>query len=578
MRWSQFFIPTLRENPADAEVISHQLLVRAGLIRQLAAGVYSFLPLAWRVMLKITDIVREEMDRVGGQEFHLPAIHPGEIWKESGRWEVMGDNMFRLKDRKGADMCLGMTHEEVFTSIARHEVRSYKQLPQVWYQIQTKFRDEPRPRSGVLRVREFIMKDAYTFDIDRAGLDRAYEDQRRAYCRIFSRCGLKYVMVQASSGTMGGSESAEFMVVTDAGEDHIALCSVCGYAANTEKAVSRLADIDDGAGLASPEKFPTPGVRTIKDLEKFPGGAAGNRQIKTLVYVVDGRMTLVLLRGDHELNETKLIDFTGAVDLRPGHPDEIKAALGAFPGSLGAVGVDGFRVIADLALQGRKNMVTGANQDDFHLRGVDVDRDIRVSDWAQLRTVVAGEGCPRCDGTLDVRKALEIGHIFKLGTKYSESMGATVLTEEGRETPIVMGSYGIGVERIMASAVELCHDPDGIIWPMTIAPFHVVVTPVNIAEAAQSEAANRIYHDLAQAGLDVLLDDRDERPGVKFKDADLIGIPIRITIGPKKLAQGKVEVFNRRKRTSDDVAIGEEVATILGMVKAEKEALEQAAG
>jgi len=392
MRWSKSFIPTLRETPADAEVISHQLLLRAGMIRQLASGVYSFLPLAWRVMQKIMAIVREEMNRIGGQEFHLPALHPAELWKESGRWEIMGENMFRLRDRRGSDFCLGMTHEEVFTAIARQELRSYKQLPQVWYQIQTKFRDEPRPRSGVLRVREFIMKDAYTFDLDWEGLDRAYRNQYEAYCRIFDRCGLKYLVVQASSGAMGGQESAEFMVLTDAGEDHIALCEACGYAANTEKASSRVLDVVDADGLPAPELFPTPGVRTIKDLEDFPGGAPADRQIKTLAYFLDEQFTLLLLRGDHELNEAKLAEATGATHIRPAHPEEIKAALGAYPGSIGAVGVTAYPILADFALRGRRNMVTGANRDDFHLRGVDVERDIRVTKWADLRLVKAGEG------------------------------------------------------------------------------------------------------------------------------------------------------------------------------------------
>jgi len=569
MRWSEYFIPTLRETPADADVISHQLLQRAGLIRQLAAGIYSYLPLAWRVLLKIMDIVRQEMNRIGGQEFHLPALHPAEVWKESGRWDVMGETMFRLKDRKGADMCLGMTHEEVFTTIARHELRSYKQLPQVWYQIQTKFRDEPRPRSGVLRVREFIMKDAYSFDLDWDGLHKSYEAQRLAYCRIFERCGLKYVIVQASSGAMGGSESAEFMLVTDAGEDHIALCASCGYAANTEKATSRLTQVQDDGGRPQPEAFPTPGIRTIKDLENFDGGAPAERQIKTLVYVLNGKLTLLLLRGDHDLNETKLSDLTGATEFRPGHPEEIKEALGAYPGSLGAVGVTRFPIIADLAIKGRKNMVTGANRDDFHLRGVDVERDIRVSRWADLRSVKSGDGCPQCDGVLEVRKALEIGHIFKLGTKYSESMGATVLTEEGQEVPIVMGSYGIGIERIMASAIEQHHDEDGIIWPMSIAPFQVIITPVNIADQRQAEVAERLYAELTKAGIEVLFDDRAERPGVKFKDADLIGIPIRITLGPRKLAEGKVELTNRRSRESQDVPLGETVEAVRALIEKE---------
>jgi len=569
MRWSKSFIPTLRETPADAEVISHQLLLRAGMIRQLASGVYSFLPLAWRVMQKIMAIVREEMNRIGGQEFHLPALHPAELWKESGRWEIMGENMFRLRDRRGSDFCLGMTHEEVFTAIARQELRSYKQLPQVWYQIQTKFRDEPRPRSGVLRVREFIMKDAYTFDLDWEGLDRAYRNQYEAYCRIFDRCGLKYLVVQASSGAMGGQESAEFMVLTDAGEDHIALCEACGYAANTEKASSRVLDVVDADGLPAPELFPTPGVRTIKDLEDFPGGAPADRQIKTLAYFLDEQFTLLLLRGDHELNEAKLAEATGATHIRPAHPEEIKAALGAYPGSIGAVGVTAYPILADFALRGRRNMVTGANRDDFHLRGVDVERDIRVTKWADLRLVKAGEGCPQCEGTLTVRKGLEIGHIFKLGTRYSESMGAYVLNQEGKAVPLVMGSYGIGIERVMAAAVELSHDEDGIIWPITIAPFHVILVPVNMADAAQRAAAERLYADLLAAQIEVLYDDRDERAGVKFKDADLIGIPIRVTIGPQKLARGQVEILRRRTRAVEDVALEAVVARLREIIEEE---------
>ncbi len=569
MRWSKAFIPTLRETPADAEVISHQLLLRAGMIRQLASGIYSFLPLAWRVLQKIMEIIRQEMNRIGGQEFHLPALHPAELWRESGRWEIMGDNMFRLRDRRGSDLCLGMTHEEVFTAIARAELRSYKQLPQVWYQIQTKFRDEPRPRSGILRVREFIMKDAYTFDLDQEGLDRAYRDQYEAYCRIFDRCGLRYLVVQASSGTMGGQESAEFIVLTDAGEDHIALCEKCGYAANTEKATSRVPEISDADGLPAPEMFPTPGVRTIRDLEEFPGGAAADRQIKTLAYFLDDQFTLILLRGDHELNEAKLADSTGATRIRPAQPEEIRAALGAYPGSIGAVGVTAYPILADLALRGRTNMVTGANRDDFHLRGVNVERDIRVTQWADLRLVKSGEGCPQCEGTLTIRKGLEIGHIFKLGTRYSESMGAYVLNREGRAVPLLMGSYGIGVERVMAAAVELSHDEAGIIWPITIAPFQVILVPVNMDDEKQREAAERLYAELTDAGVEVLYDDRDERAGVKFNDADLIGIPLRVTIGPQKLARGQVEILRRRTRASEDVPLQEAVSRIRQIIEEE---------
>jgi prolyl-tRNA synthetase len=576
MRWSHYFIPTLREDPADAEVVSHRLLLRAGYIRQLGAGIYSFLPLGWRVAQRATRILREEMEAIGAQEFFLPAIHPAEVWKESGRWEVMGDTMFRLKDRKGADMCLGMTHEEIFTTIARHELRSYKQLPQVWYQIQTKFRDEERPKSGLMRLRQFIMKDAYSFDVDKAGLDKSFEDQRGAYMRIFDRCGLKYHIVEASSGAMGGTASNEFMARTNAGEDFIAVCDACGYAGNLEKATSRIPPVEDEAGPDAPEEFPTPGVRTIEDLVTFDGGASADRQVKSLVYVATDGATqeqyavLALLRGDHQLQEVKLADSLGASQVRPAHPEEIRDLLGASAGSLGGVGARDraaaakrkLRVVADSALKGRRAMTTGANKDEHHLRGVDVERDIKPELWADLRAVSAGEACPNCEGgTLDIFKAMEIGHIFKLGTKYSESMGATILTQEGKEVPIVMGSYGIGVERILSAAVEQNHDADGIVWPRAIAPFDVVVTVTNVKQQEITDAGERLYTELRRAGLEVLLDDRDERAGVKFKDADLIGIPLRLTVG-KKVSDGKVELFDRATRQSEDVSIDEVVALV----------------
>ena len=570
MRWSRYFIPTLREDPADAEVISHKLLLRAGVIRQLSAGIYSFLPLGQRIALKVMQILREEMNAIGGQEFYLPALHPAELWQESGRWDAIGDEMFRLKDRKGTDMCLGMTHEEVFTAIARNEIRSYKQLPQVWYQIQLKFRDEARPKSGLMRIRTFIMKDAYTFDVDREGLDKSFIDQREAYKKIFSRCAIEFLIVEASSGAMGGTESNEFMARTPAGEDLIVNCANCGYAANLEKATSRLAAIDDEPGPAAPEEFPTPGVRTIEDLTTFPGGAESSRQIKSLVFVatIDGeaRPVLVLLRGDHQLHETKLTDSLRATAVRPAHPEEIRDLLGASAGSLGGVGAKTrspkLRIVADAALKNRRNMTTGANKDDHHLRGVDIARDIPVDEWFELRTVEAGEGCPNCEtGTLEVFKGMEIGHIFKLGTKYSESMGATVLNQDGKPVPIVMGSYGIGVERIISATVEQNHDDDGIIWPRSLAPFDVVVTITNMKQDDLRQAGEKLYHELQQAGLEVLLDDRDERAGVKFKDADLIGIPHRVTIG-KKVNDGVVELFNRRTKKTDDVRISDVVAAI----------------
>jgi prolyl-tRNA synthetase len=577
MRWSQYFIPTLREDPADAEVVSHKLLLRAGIVRQLSAGIYSYLPLGQKIALKVMQILREEMNRIGGQEFYLPALHPAELWQESGRWSAIGDDMFRLKDRKGADLCLGMTHEEVFTSIARNEIRSYKQLPQVWYQIQIKFRDEPRPKSGLMRLRTFIMKDAYTFDVDRAGLDRSFADQREAYKQIFTRCGIEFSIVEASSGSMGGSESNEFVAKTDAGEDLIASCSNCDYAANVEKATSRLPVIQDEAGSDAPEEFPTPGVRTIEDLTGFPGGATADRQIKSLVFVatIDGepRPVLALLRGDHQLHEVKFTDALGATAARSAQPEEIRELLGASAGSLGAVGAKqtapALSIIADLGLKDRRNMTTGANKDDHHLRSVNIERDIQVDQWADLRTVTSGEACPRCEtGVLEVYKAMEIGHIFKLGTKYSASMGATVLTQDGKPVPIVMGSYGIGVERIITAAVEQNYDENGIIWPQTLAPFDVVVTITNVKDEKLRQAGDQLYQDLQHAGLDVLLDDRDERAGVKFKDADLIGIPYRITLG-KKIADEMVELFDRRTKQSEDVKLGEIVARVKKLGTAE---------
>ncbi len=590
MRWSQCFIPTLREDPTDADVISHKLLLRAGIIRQLGSGIYSYLPLGQRVVLRIMQILREEENRIFGQEFYLPALHPAEVWKESGRWDAIGDEMFRLQDRKGADMCLGMTHEEVFTTIARNELRSYKQLPQVWYQIQIKFRDEARPKSGLMRLRTFIMKDAYSFDVDEAGLDRSFEDQREAYNRIFTRCGLKFSVVEASSGAMGGSASNEFVAKTDAGEDLIASCANCGYAANVEKATSRLAEIKDGVGLDFPSELPTPGVRTIDDLTNFAGGVPADQQIKTLVYFSDekkGNETkskasgsapeqplalLVLLRGDHQLHETKLTDALAGRVVHPASPAEIHSLLGANPGSLGAVGAKKkagelmpgrtVHILADVGLRGRRNMTTGANTDDYHIRDVSVERDICVDQWADLRTVTSGEACSRCDsGVLDVYKAMEIGHIFKLGTKYSASMGAKVLTSDGKEVPIVMGSYGIGVERIMTAAIEQNHDADGIVWPKTLAPFDVIVTITNMKQDEIRLAGEGLYKDLHRAGLDVLLDDRDERAGVKFKDADLIGIPYRVTVG-KKITEGMVELFERKTKTSEDVKLTDIVPRI----------------
>ncbi len=579
-RWSTLFIPTLREAPADAEVASHKLLLRAGYIRQLGAGIYSYLFLGNRAINKIVAIIREEMDKIG-QEFLLPALNPREVWEASGRWAAMGDNMFRLKDRKGAELCLAMTHEEVMTSIARNELRSYKQLPQIWYQIQTKFRDEPRPKSGLLRVRQFIMKDAYSFDIDEAGLDASYNKHFEAYTRIFNRCGLNFVAVDADSGAMGGSGSQEFMVYTDAGEDLIASCVSCGYAANLEKATSRLAPVKDLAptGEGTPELVHTPGQRTIDEVGAFLD-TTSHHQMKTMAYMAElpetgapterssrpGRPVVVFLRGDHSLNEAKLLAIAGGV-LRPMTPEELQSIFNAPAGYLGPIGIEaaphpkkpGTLVILDKALEGRTNLIAGANKEEYHLRNVTPLRDFKPTLIADVRNVVEGEPCPSCGTALRVAKAVEIGHIFKLGYKYSKSMGATVLNRDGKEVTPIMGSYGIGVERILTAAIEssaAARNGEAYALHPAIAPFQVVVTITNVSDAALLGAGEKVAAELEAAGLDVLLDDRDERAGVKFKDADLVGIPYRINIG-RGVAEGKVELVDRLEKQSADVALSE---------------------
>ena len=543
MRWSQLHIPTLRDDPADADAASHRLLLRAGFIRQLMAGHYSLLPLGMRVRTKVMAIIREEMNKIGGQEFLLPAMHPAQIWEKSGRLAIMGAEMFRLKDRKDAEMVLGMTHEEIFTTLAL-ELSSYRQLPQFWYQFQLKFRDEPRPKSGLIRVREFTMKDSYSFDVDEAGLDRAFDMHRAAYEQIFARLGIPAIAAEASNGTMGGSDSIEFVCPSEAGEDLVATCPNCDYAANLEKATSALAPVQDGPGTEAPVRLDTPGVRTIEDLSSKYGLAA-DRQIKTLVQVVKGQLTLVLLRGDHPLADQKLIDATGTADIRPAQPDEIRACLGASPGSLGAVGVTSLPVIADLALKGRRDMATGANADDVHLTGVDVARDIIAPSWADLREVAAGEPCPRCGAPLELVQAIEVGHIFKLGRKFTTALGVSVLGHDGSSIVPIMGSYGIGVERAIAAIAEAHHDEAGLKWPVSVAPAEITVIMLSARDEAVKAAAESIYTTLRSAAVDVLLDDRDERPGVKFKDAELIGIPVRISVGSRDLAEGMVEVVSR---------------------------------
>ncbi len=584
-RWSKIFVPTLREAPSDAEVASHKFLLRAGYIRQLGAGIYSYLFFGQRALNKIIAIIRQEMDQIG-QEFFLPALNPREVWEESGRWTGMGDNMFRLKDRKGADLCLGMTHEEIMTSIARNELRSYKQLPQIWYQIQTKFRDEPRPKSGLLRVRQFTMKDSYSFDIDQAGLDQSFDLHDRVYRKIFSRCGLRFVAVEADSGSMGGSQSQEFMVYTDAGEDLIASCPVCSYAANVEKATSVLGPVREMEATSDghPELVHTPGCASIADVAAFFQISPAS-DIKCVAYMALKRGTngaadswhgvSAFLRGDHQVNETKLMGLVGAAELRPMVAEELAQFLNGPAGYLGPVGLKpaaqtlavGLTVVVDNALKGRNNMVCGANRADYHLRNVTPGEDFGWTTLGDIRTVNEGELCPTvgCSGKLVVGKAVEIGHIFKLGYKYSQAMGAKVLDPNGKEVTPIMGSYGIGVERILTAAIEQSNDTNGFWLPAAIAPFTVVVTVTNVTDQTLRETGESLAASLEAAGFDVLLDDRDERAGVKFKDADLVGIPYRVNVG-KKVVDGKVELVSRAALAAEEVAIADVPARLAALI------------
>ena len=563
MRWSSLFIPTLRDAPAEADAVSHRLLVRGGFMRQLQSGHYSMLPLGWKVHQKVGEVIRQEMDGIGAQEFLLPAMHPASVWQASGRWESMGDEMFRLTDRKGADLALGMTHEEVFAGIAG-ELNSYRDLPQLWYQIQWKFRDEPRPKSGLLRVREFAMKDSYSFDLDDAGLDRSFDLHHDAYQRIFRRLDLDALPVEASSGAMGGSASIEFMVESSAGEDDVAICGDCGYSANVERATSALPEVGNRSSGDAPERFATPGIRTIAALAE--AGHPPEHQVKTLVYRVDGALTLILLRGDHPFLEQKFVDATGAVEVVPADGDEIRAALGASPGSLGAVGVADLTIYADEALRSRSGMTTGANEDDVHLEGVDVERDVAVDHWLDLRSILDGEACASCGAALRIARCIEAGHIFKLGRRYSEAMGVTVLDADGVNRVPTMGSYGIGVGRAMAAVAETHHDENGLVWPMSIAPYEVILTVVKVDHEESMGCAERLYDELRAAGVDVLLDDRDGRPGVKFADAELIGIPLRVTIGPRGLENSIVELTARADGERHDVPVDDVVARLVDLV------------
>ncbi len=559
MRWSDSFIPTLRDAPSDAEAASHQLLVRAGFVRQLHSGHYSLLPLGLRVHNKVAELVRAEMNAIGAQEFLLPAMHPADLWRRSGRWSLMGSEMFRLRDRNEADVVLGMTHEEVFATLAA-EMNSYRDLPQIWYQIQTKFRDEPRPRSGLLRVREFMMKDSYSFDIDEEGLDAAFEAHREAYLRIFEQLDLEVMAVQASSGAMGGDASVEFMVASPAGEDDVARCNRCGYRANIERARATAPEIADPPCPNLPERFATPGVRTIDALAEFEGGASPERQIKTMVMVLDGQLTLAVLRGDHQLNLQKLADCSGATDVQPATALQTVTQLGANPGSLGAVGIADLPIYADFALRARRCMTTGANEDDWHLRSVDVERDIINPVWADLREVAAGEACINCGDPLEIVRCIETGHIFKLGRKYSQAMGVSVLDADGVARIPIMGSYGIGIGRAMAAVAETHHDDRGLCWPVAIAPFQAVISVLDPADSTQSAAGEQLRGELASAGVDCLYDDRPLRPGVKLADAELVGVPYRVTIGARSLASGNVELTERATRDTRLVSLADAAA------------------
>src|SRR6266581_254181 len=552
MRWTHTFIPTLKETPADAEITSHKLLLRAGLLRKLTGGLYTFLPLGVRALRKVERIVREEMDRAGAMEVLMPALQPPEIWQQSGRYQTARDVLFRLHDRAKREWLLGPTHEEVITTLLASEVSSYRQLPMTFYQIQTKFRDEIRPRFGLMRAKEFIMKDAYSFDASDEAAQASYQKMYDAYTRIFQRCGLKAFPVEADTGVMGGKFSHEFMVPADTGENEVVYCDGCGYAANIDKAQSAPGTLPeekptgDTSPVKLPEKFATPGVLTIEALTQPPYNVPAHQQLKTLVYLAENKLVLLLLRGDHQLNEAKLAGALGTAQFRAATADEIFAELGAHPGSLGAVGVKQLPVYADEVLRGASGLTTGANEDGFHLRHVSLERDIAVKQWADFRLVRAGEPCANCARPLKIRRAIEVGHVFKLGTKYSEALGALFLDASGKQQPAIMGCYGIGVTRTLQAVLEQCNDKDGIIWPLSVAPYAVCITPLNVAPASPVMAlAEKIYAELVGRGVEVILDDRDERPGVKFKDSELIGFPLRVGIGEKSLAKGEVELKPR---------------------------------
>jgi prolyl-tRNA synthetase len=565
MRYSEMFLPTGREIPSDAELISHKLMIRAGMIRKLAGGIYSYLPFGYRAIRKVEQIVREEMDLAGAQEVFLPTVQPAELWQESGRWIHYGKELLRFRDRHEREFCLGPTHEEVITDLVRHEIKTYRQLPRNLYQIQTKFRDEIRPRFGVMRCREFGMKDAYSFDADEAGAEVSYQKMFEAYNRIFTRCGLNFRPVEADSGTIGGSYSHEFMVIADSGEDAIVFCGACHYAANLEKAeVVKPAKREDTDAPLPVEEIRTPGVKTIEEVCAFLR-VKPDEVVKTLIFSADGAALAVLIRGDREINEVKVKNHLGCDALELAPDDLILAATGSPRGFAGAVGIK-TRIIADYSILGMTRCIMGANREDYHLCHVNPGRDFQVEAYADLQVIGETDPCPRCGGKIRFARSIEVGHVFKLGTKYSKAMKALYLDRNGREQTMVMGCYGIGIGRTIAAAIEQNHDSDGIVWPLPLAPYQVIITPVNVNEKDLSDTANRIYHTLKGKGVDCILDDRDERAGVKFKDADLLGIPFRITVGPKKLVEGKVEIRSRRTKEVVDLPIDEVEAFILSNI------------
>ncbi len=564
MRYTQFLIPTLREVPADAEVASHQLMLRAGMIRKLAAGIYSTLPLGERVMQKTAQIVREEMNRAGALELTLPFVQPAELWQESGRWDVYGKELMRLKDRNQREFCLGPTHEEVITDVVRGLISSYKQLPVNLYQMHIKFRDEIRPRFGVMRAREFIMKDAYSFDVDEAGAEKSYKKMYDAYTSIFTRLGLHFRVVEADSGPIGGSFSHEFMVLADTGEDMIVICTSCEYAANTEKAEIQVPDVgepsEDQYGVL--ERVSTPNVRTIEEVCSFLKADPAD-VIKTLVFDTGSEAVVALVRGDHDINEIKLKNYLNCNELELADEVLIEKVTGAPRGFAGPAGLSGVRIIADYGLKGRINMITGGNELDVHIGNVNIGRDFNVEAFADIRLAVEGDACPRCAQALTITRGIEVGHIFKLGTKYSTTMHAEFLDVHGKSQPMVMGCYGIGVGRTVAAAIEQSHDKDGIIFPAAIAPFTVLISLVNPTDAKQNEVATNLYEELLKHGVEVLLDDRDERPGIKFKDADLIGIPLRVTVGRKAVQDSSIDIKWRKTGEQVQIVISDAASKVL---------------